>query len=383
MSRILLYGLSLLMLLTATGYSQTTGKYRVSFTDKNSSPYSLASPLAFLSQRSLDRRVAQGISLDMRDLPVNPAYVQGVAGTGAVVINRSKWFNSVVADIQTTAQYNAIQALSYVDTLVFLAPAGTKSQGVDKFEMEMMPVMTTPGPRQKAAGVINYGMAENQALMIGVDQLHDLGFTGAGMIIAVIDAGFTGVNSASVFDSLWTHGRILGTRDFAEPNGNIFSAHSHGTMVLSIIGGNLPGMMVGTAPHASYYLLRSEIGATEYLVEEDNWVAAAEFADSAGADIINSSLGYTEFYDLTQNHTYEDMDGNTTRVTQGADMAASRGILVVNSAGNSGASTWKYIGAPADGDSVFSIGAVDAWGAYAGFSSQGPSYDGRVKPDIV
>jgi subtilisin family serine protease len=374
--------LTILLLILTCGFTQTTGKFRVSFTDKNNSPYSLSNPQAFLSQRALARRAAQGIALDLRDLPVSPSYVQGVAATGAVVINRSKWFNSVVADIQTTTQYNAILALSYVDTLVFLAPAGTKSQGADKFLAEMQPIAASSGPRAKAAGVINYGLAENQALMINIDQLHDLGYTGDGMIIAVIDAGFTGVNSATVFDSLWSNGRILGTKDFAEPNGDIFTAHSHGTMVLSIMGGNLPGVMVGTAPKASYYLLRSEIGASEYLVEEDNWVAAAEFADSAGADVINSSLGYTEFYEPSQSHTYEDMDGNSTRVTQGADLAASRGILVVNSAGNSGASSWKYIGAPADGDSVFAIGAVDAWGLYAGFSSQGPAYDGRVKPDV-
>jgi len=362
--------------------AQTTGKFRVSFTDKNNSPFSLSNPQAFLSSRALARRSAQGIALNSQDLPVNPAYVQGVRATGATVINRSKWFNSVVAEVFTTAQYNAISSLAFVDTLVYLAPSGSKGQGVDKFAPEMLPAKPVSGPRTKAAGVINYGMAENQALMIGLDYLHDLGFAGDGMIIAVIDAGFTGVNTALVFDSLWTHGRILGTRDFAEVNGNIFGAHSHGTMVLSIMGGNLPGQLVGTAPRASYYLLRSEIGSSEYLVEEDNWVAAAEFADSAGVDVINSSLGYTEYYELSQSYTYEDMDGNTARVTRGADLAAARGILVVNSAGNSGSGPWKYIGAPADGDSVFSIGAVDAWGMYAGFSSQGPTYDGRIKPDV-
>ena len=214
--------------------------------------------------------------------------------------------------------------------------------------------------------------------------LHDMGYAGQGMVIAVLDAGFMNADNLSVFDYLWDNDRILGYKDFVDPlNPNIFSSHTHGTSVLSTMGGNLPGELVGTAPEASFYLLRSEDGGSEYLIEELNWVSAAEYADSVGADVINSSLGYTEFDDPSQNHTYEDMDGNTTPITIGADLAASKGILVVNSAGNSGGSSWQYIGAPADGDSVFSIGAVDGSGNYVSFSSTGPTYDGRIKPNVV
>jgi hypothetical protein len=214
--------------------------------------------------------------------------------------------------------------------------------------------------------------------------LHDLGYDGMGMTIAVLDAGFTNTNTIPAFSYLWNNNRILGYKDFVSPQApNLFSSHTHGTSVLSTMGAYLPGDMVGTAPQASYWLLRSEDGATEYLVEELNWVSAAEFADSVGADIINSSLGYTTFDNPAQDHTYQDMNGNTTPVTIGADKAVSKGMIVVNSAGNSGGSSWQYIGAPADGDSVFSIGAVNSIGAYVSFSSTGPTSDGRTKPDVV
>ena len=214
--------------------------------------------------------------------------------------------------------------------------------------------------------------------------LHNNGYSGQGMTIAVIDAGFNSVDVMDCFDSLRANNQILGTRDFAEPGNNVYAQtmHTHGTSVLSCMAANISGVMVGTAPKADYWLLRSEVGATETVIEEYYWVSAAEFADSVGVDLINSSLGYTQFDDPLTNHTYADMDGNTTVVTIGADMAAQKGILVVNSAGNSGGDAWRYIGAPADGDSVFTIGAVDASGNRVGFSSVGPTYDGRIKPTV-
>jgi hypothetical protein len=149
------------------------------------------------------------------------------------------------------------------------------------------------------------------------------------------------------------------------------------------MGGYMVDSLIGTAPEASYMLFRTEDSNLETLIEEDNWAAAAEYADSAGVDIINSSLGYTILYDDTLNsHSYADMDGNSTIITKAADLAASRGILVINSAGNSGSNDWYYIGAPADGDSVLSVGAVNAFGDIASFSSRGPSYDGRIKPNV-
>jgi hypothetical protein len=221
--------------------------------------------------------------------------------------------------------------------------------------------------------------------MISVDGLHNLGFTGDGMMIAILDAGFYHTDVIHAFDSLWLSDRILGTRDFNIPGNNVFGndMHTHGTSVLSTIGANLPGQMVGTAPHASFWLIRTEVGEYEALIEEYNWAGGAEFADSLGADVINSSLGYTTFDNPAYNHTYADMDGNTTPITRAADIATSRGLMIVNSAGNDGGSSWQYIGAPADGDSVFSIGAVNSSGFYASFSSTGPTFDGRTKPDVT
>jgi len=229
---------------------------------------------------------------------------------------------------------------------------------------------------------MDYGLASNQIMMLNGDILHNSGYMGEGMIIAVLDAGFFSVDTLPAFDSLWANHQILGTWDFIDNNPSVFEDYSHGMNVLSIMGGNIPGQLVGTAPKAKYWLLRSEESSLEYLAEEDTWIAAAEFADSAGADVINSSLGYSEFMDASTSHTYSDLDGNTTRVTIAADIAASKGMLLVNSAGNAGLSAWQYIIAPSDADSVLAIGACDEFGVYAEFSSKGPSSDGRVKPNV-
>jgi len=226
-------------------------------------------------------------------------------------------------------------------------------------------------------------MSENQNNMIGVQYLHALDYRGQDMIIGVFDAGFYRVDSLGIFDSLRNEGRILGTVNFVDPGKSVYTSDTHGMAVLSTMAANKPGMMVGTAPKASYWLLKTEDADSEYKIEEDNWVAAAEFADSAGVDVINSSLGYTSFWDSSQSYSYKDMNGKTARITQGADIAFTKGIFVVNSAGNSGDGPWKYIGAPADGINVFSIGAVKDNGKLATFSSVGPTYDGRIKPNIV
>jgi len=212
--------------------------------------------------------------------------------------------------------------------------------------------------------------------------LHNLGYTGEGLVIAVLDNGFQGVDTMEVFSRLYENGQILGTYDFVEIDDNPYNNGTHGTRVLSTMGGWWPGTLIGTAPDADYWLLKSEENGSEYLIEEDNWVRAAEFADSVGADIINSSLGYTRFDAEFQDHTYADMNGDNTRVTQGADIAASKGMLIVASAGNAGLGSWRYLVAPSDGDSVMAIGAVNFAFLPANFTSRGPSSDGRVKPNV-
>ena len=366
-------------------------KHVVFLKNKDKNPYSLTNPLEFLSQRSLDRRSKSGISLDMKDLPVTPSYVVQIAATGAAVVYPLRWFNAVVVNTNNPTILAAIMALPFVDHIDQVLPEKPVQAipGSGPKQVEEIPpyTITQPVPVvvSKSTGAIDYGQAYNQAHMIAVDGLHDLGYTGHGMMIAILDAGFYHADQIAAFDSLRQNNRILGTRDFNIPGNNVYgdNMHTHGTNVLSIMGANLPGQMVGTAPDASFWLIRTEVGEYEALIEEYNWAGGAEFADSLGADVINSSLGYTTFDNPVYNHTYADMNGNTTPVTRAADLAASRGILVVNSAGNSGGAPWQYIGAPADGDSVFSIGAVDALGNYAAFSSTGPTSDGRMKPDVT
>lgn len=362
-------------------------KYWVKFTDKINTPYSIENPEDFLSQKAIDRRTNQGISIETNDLPVDPAYIQAIIDEGAEILTVSKWFNSVTVYTTSSSVINAIELLPFVlsvekDNLGY--PFINEKSAKPFFENESTKEITSSLKGISSGQSYDYGFAFNQIDMLNGILLHDAGYDGSGMTIAVLDAGFLNVDIIEGFDSLWINGQILGYKDFVEPaSPNIFSSHYHGTMVLSTMGANLPTEMVGTAPEADYWLLRSEDADTEYLIEEVNWVSAAEFADSVGADIINSSLGYTTFDDASQDHTYADMDGNTTPITIGADIAASKGILVVNSAGNSGGSSWQYIGAPADGNEVFSIGAVNSSGNYASFSSTGPSYDGRVKPNVV
>lgn len=366
-------------------------KHVVFLRNKDNNPYSLLNPIAFLTQRSLDRRAKSDIPLDMKDIPVTPSYISQIAATGATVVYSLKWFNAVVVNTNDPSVLAAIAALPFVDHIDQVLKdkplKSTAKPGIQSIDGIPPYTLSKPGPLAvvKSSNVINYGQAYNQAHMIAVDGLHNLGFTGQGMMIAILDAGFYHVDQIPAFDSLWANNQILGTRDFNLPGNNVFGddMHTHGTSVLSTIGANLPGQMVGTAPHASFWLVRTEVGESEALIEEYNWAGGAEFADSLGADVINSSLGYTTFDNPVFNHSYPDLDGNTTPVTRAADMATSRGILVVNSAGNEGGSTWQYVGAPADGDSVFTIGAVDALGVYASFSSTGPTADGRIKPDVT
>jgi serine protease AprX len=349
-------------------------RYHVVFTNKENGPYSLNSPEGFLSPKALLRRQKQGISLSGNDLPVTPAYIDSIRATGAAVLTVSKWLNSVTVRADDDSILQKINKLAFV-----------------KKELVQQRRQTTGHQGQVAGGVQNaadgeafdYGVSGWQTIIHKGHILHNQGFSGHGMVIAVIDAGFYHVDQIEAFSSLWENGQILGSHDFVAEGSNVFNGHSHGMVVLSIIGGNLPGELTGTAPDASFWLLRSEDTGSEYPIEEDNWTAAAEFADSAGADIISSSLGYTQFDDPAMNHIYGDMDGNTTRISRAADIAASKGMLVVVSAGNQGANNWHYISAPADADSVMAVGAIDANGIIADFSSRGPSADLRIKPDVV
>jgi len=362
-------------------YAQTgPDKYWIEFTDKENSPYSIDQPEEFLSYRAIDRRNRYNIIVSEQDLPVNPEYVKTIADFGAYILHSSKWFNGISIQIDDLAILDSISELPFVAKIKAVRTL-QGSYSDTKFEK-----LNKSAAYMKSGGTdttyFDYGFASEQIGMLNGHILHNQGFQGQGMIIAVLDGGFTNVDVNPAFDSLWQNNQILAHWDFVEGIPLAFNTGKHGGQVLSLMGANMPGTMVGTAPKASFILLRTEYGSSEFLIEEDNWVAGAEFADSAGADLINSSLGYTTFDDSSMNHSYSDMDGNTTRITNAADIAASKGILVVSSASNEGAKEWHYIGAPADGDSVFAVGAVDAQGNYASFSSVGPTFDGRIKPNV-
>jgi subtilisin family serine protease len=357
-------------------------KYWVVFTDKNATPYSVSNPSAFLSPRSIQRRQNQNISVTTADLPVDPNYVAQVLATGAVTLNyTSRWLNAISITTTDAAALTAIGNLSFVQSMGPVRRVGH----ADHFSEEADLANAISNERtinSSSAQSYNYGPSYNQVHQINVDCLHNSGYNGAGKIIAVLDDGFNNVNIIPAFDSIRLNNQILGTYDFVLGTPNVYGVGGHGTMCLSDMAANLPGQFIGTAPGASYYLLRTEDATTEYLIEEDNWVAGAEYADSVGADIISTSLYYEEFDDPSQNHVYADMDGRTTVCAIAAVYTARVGMLTFACAGNSGTSPWFYIGSPADADSILAVGAVDATGTIANFSSRGPSADGRIKPDI-
>lgn len=372
------------MIISELSFAQTQNVYVIRLRDKGNH-FNVDNPQTFLTPNSILRKNRLGIDIDNSDVPVNEEYASEISNTGMKILTRSKWFNWVVA--QGTEQ----QVLNCLNKKFVVSVSKINNEQIfnDKpksfFKNEWVESLSNTKSGAFINGIYDYGKGYNQIAMLNGIELHNMGFDGRGITIAVLDAGFEYADQLDVFDSLFINNQILGTRNFAEPGKNVFEGgiSSHGTMVLSTMGGYLSGELIGTAPKANYWLVRTEYAPTERLIEEYYWVAGAEFADSVGADIINSSLGYTEFNDTTENHEYKDMDGNTTIVTVGADKAAEKGILVVNSAGNEGNSPWYYIGAPADGDSVLSVGAVNAGGIYAYFSSKGPTYDGRIKPDVV
>lgn len=363
--------------IAGTLQSQTLTKYWVRFKDKNFSPYSVSLPNAYLSQRSINRRTAQNIAVDITDIPVSQNYINQVNSTGAQVFQRSKWMNAAIVVITNTVQLAAINSLTCV---LNTAPVGRYVQSSP--DITMNPTTQSFNSAKTYSVGYNYGPSLTQVSQIGADCMHNLGFRGQNMVIAVIDAGFDQVNVNPVFDSLRNEGRLLGTRDYVQGNTSVYEDFLHGANCLSLMAGNAPGQLIGTGPKSSYWLIRSEEAATERIIEECNWVVAAEFADSVGADITTTSLGYTTFDIASQNHTYASLNGRTAVASIAATMASRKGMFVLNAAGNEGGGSWNYVGVPADADSICTVGSVNASGMHSGFSSVGPTSDGRIKPDL-
>lgn len=347
---------------------EDTLKYRISLKDKAATDYSLQKPEMYLSKKSIERRKRQGLEIDSTDLPVCKKYVDAIRKKGVHVLVTGKWDNFV------TVSCNDSMLIAEITGLPFVRSTERVWRGVAKRASERDSLINKPLRTDSL-----YGPAITQIKMSHADRLHEAGFKGQGMTIAVIDAGFHNVDKIEAMKNI----NILGTRDFVNPEADIYAESSHGMSVLSCMAMNQPNVMIGTAPEASYWLLRSEDEYSENLVEQDYWAAAIEFADSVGVDLVNTSLGYYSFDDPTKNYRYRDLNGHYALMSREAAKAADKGIVVVCSAGNSGSGSWKKITPPGDAENVITVGAVNKYGVLAPFSSVGNTADGRVKPDVV
>jgi hypothetical protein len=344
--------------------------YRIYLKDKGENRTDNFAPSDLLSQRAIARRSKAGISVpDFRDLPVSENYLKQLSSKGLTLHCTSKWINTALFKSQSKIDINAIFELPFVTDVKIVKVPGKKGMYNDKLDFIQEQADLPPFDRPVD--------------MVNGYSLHNSGFDGKDILIAVLDGGFINADVISSIDELRNRNGIIATYDFVNNNNFVYNSSTHGTAVLSVLAGKIPGAIAGTAPGADYLLLKTEDVLSEFPSEEDFWAAGAEYADSAGAEIISSSLGYFNFDDPTLNYKYSDLDGNTAFVTRVADIAASKGIIVFASAGNERNNEWKRILFPSDGDSVVSVGAVDGYRAIAAFSSAGPSSDRRIKPDNV
>jgi len=352
-------------------------QFWVVFKDKNQSAFNLQNPEEFLSPNALSRRYFFDLPITLSDLPISVSYLNQVIDIEAIPLKASKWLNGVLFASDNPDFLKEIQELEFVASIQKIDQSQTKLVK-QKFDYNSATQLCEDGDPV-------YGCAYIPISMLRGEFLHQQGFKGSTIDIAVMDNGFQFVNTNRFFDSLNLQNKIHGAYNFVDNNPNVFSNGDHGAYVMSTLAANIKDTLLGTAPLGNYYLFTTEDNNAEGLAEEINWAMAAEWADSALGIwvVVTTSLGYSQgFSDPSTNHTYADMDGNTTIITRAADLAAQKGMLVVNSAGNEGETSWKYVSAPADGDSVLAIGAVGPEGGPAAFSSYGPSADGRVKPNI-
>jgi serine protease AprX len=375
----------LILLLSNTASAQTQYAYRISFIDKNGSP-DLTNPLLFLSQRSLDRRTAQGIALAESDRPVSPVYINNVLNlTGGKFHLASRWLNYLVILVDDQAQIAAIQAEPYISSIKYISyfQNGLHKMSGGGKNTDKLEEWEAKSQNKTTGGTAYYGSTFEQTQLVQGDYLHDHGYKGEGKLITVLDAGFKYVNTNTAFSDLIQSGRLIDKRNFVLANDDVFNGDSHGTSALSAMAGNIPGGYVGTAPNAEYAIYVTE-GTGEREIELDNMVAATERSDSLGADVISVSLGYNYFdAPLAQNSfVFADLDGKTTIVAKAANMATAKGILFVASAGNEGGNSWNNILTPGDADSALTIGSVDINRVVAPNSGFGPNAAGQRKPDV-
>jgi len=347
-------------------------KFRLVLTDKGASDFSIGRPEAFLSKRSIERRRKQNIPIDESDLPISNKYLKAIKEIGGTIVAKSKWLNTVSVSVRDQFLVDKYVALPFVKEVI-LVYVGKRKQNFDALKYVDRP---QPGNTGNLGTSIDYGSAALNINTVKGEALHQQGFKGAGMDIAVIDAGFINLNNNQAFSNV----TIKGAKSFVYENDDPYSIDTHGVWVTSCMAINKPGTYVGTAPEANYWLLRTEDSDTEFPIEEDYWTSAIEFADSVGVDLVNSSLTYSDGYSyLTKQYTANDMNGKTALASRAANMAFQKGIFIVNCAGNE----QKWVGTPADSPSVLAIGSINSNGSQNFFTSWGITADGRIKPDVM
>jgi len=348
-------------------------KFRLYLSDKGVSVYSTDEPERFLSAKAIKRKKRQNVAVDATDFPISPDYFTLVEKTGAKVITHSRWLKTLTVEVADSLNIDQLISLPFVDSVKYVWRGNGRS-----YQNSIRPRLENLYCAEKIPSDTLFGFAEKQYRIHNADKLARAGFRGKGIDVGVIDAGFTNFDVIPYFSSV----RLRGWKNFV-PAGEMFSSSDHGTKVLSTMATNQPGLLLGSASEADYWLLRSEDVTSEFPVEEDYWVRAIEYADSLGLDVINTSLGYNHFDDQLLNYSHADLTGNVSIMSIAADMAYEKGMLVVVSAGNEGNKPWQKSTPPGDAKNVLTVGAVGTDSLISSFSSHGITADGRIKPDLV
>lgn len=365
--------LSLLIIALTTFPQSDNYKFRLTLTDKGKTSHSVDKPEEFLSQKAIERRQKQGVIIDATDIPISQEYIDAIERVGGKVVAKSKWLGTVAVHCSDSAMVEEYKKLSFVSGALFVW------KGKEKSEAPIDSITNYPAVETVAFG--DYYARGNSNIKINNGQyLHEAGYKGQGMDIAVIDAGFNHCPIIEMLDNI----KVKGSKGFVYENEDLFSnANQHGLNVLSCMATNKPMQFVGTAPEANFWLLGSEDARSEFPIEEDYWATAIEYADSVGVDVVNTSLGYNSFDKPAKSFSHKDLDGKTALISRAANQASRKGILVVASAGNSGDSEWRTITPPADAIGVLTVGGVQYDSIIASFSSRGFTADLRVKPDVM
>ncbi len=379
---LLCWGYLIIHPFTAQAQSRKAYQFAVFFNTKQPVEHLLSTPEKFLSARAILRKQSHKISITQTDLPVVATFVEALRQAGFYVHATSKWFNCAIVFATSKQALDSLAQFNFVNKVLEVGQTNwPKSSGKNYRLDSIADAFKFPSVSPSSFLQSGYGKSYNQLQYNQTNLLHQAGLTGNQTLVAVIDAGFSNAHQHPVFARAFT--KVKATYDFVEAEQNVFDDDEHGTAVWSCMAAQDSFNFIGTAPQASYLLLRSEDAATEFPIEEFYWAIAAEFADSCGVDIISSSVGYTTFDDAQYNYPRKALGNNSTWISQAAKLATDKGMMVVNSAGNDGNTKWKTVAFPADAADVLSIGAVNAKLKRVGFSSIGWVNANDVKPNVV